>query len=141
MTYDANSKPKKVVLKLFELLEKRDQSFTLLFTEDAIFHTTAERKLRIEGLLDNFIHDLSAFPDYHYQINRVIAEGNTVVVDYNWSGTQEKEYWGVPSQGNRVDVPFTDTFDLEDGKIKKWRCLFNWERMHRQMTGEPVFTE
>jgi predicted ester cyclase len=92
--------PKKVVLKLFELLENRDQTFSKLFTENAIFHTTWERKLKIEGLMENFIADLSAFPDYHYQINRVIAEEKIVVVDYNWTGTQEKEYWEIPSKGN-----------------------------------------
>ena len=124
---------KSVVFKLFEHLENKDQSFSKLFTNDAIFLSAYEKKLGINDLIADFICKSSVFSDIHYRINQVITEGNTVVIDYNWTGTQKAEYLGVASRGNHVDVRYTDTFLVEYGQIKKWRCLFNWASMKKQM--------
>ena len=125
---------KRIVRRMIKLIDAKDEAFFDHFTEDAIFQGWSDIRRPLSGLRENYLKDLNSFPDYKYNINRMIAEGDSVVVHYTWTGTQKGEYLGVPASGNKVSVPFVDTFDIEDGKIKLWRCMANWAYFKSQMT-------
>ncbi|MDQ4068167.1 MAG: ester cyclase [Actinomycetota bacterium] len=59
-----------------------------------------------------------AFPDARFRIVNEIAEGDTVVVHYEMTGTQEKEFLGIPPSGNQVTFDGVDIIRVVDGRAR-----------------------
>ena len=60
---------------------------------------------------------LTAFPDYHAEIQEVVAEGDRVVARVQWTGTQDGPYEGRPPTHNKLVFSTADFFRFENGKI------------------------
>jgi steroid delta-isomerase-like uncharacterized protein len=74
------------------------------------------------------VHDLrAAFPDGHFSTDELVAEGDTVVNRWTFSGTQQGEWMGQPASGKQVAVNGTATNHLRDGKIVEQ--LTDWDAM------------
>ena len=61
---------------------------------------------------------LNAFPDYKGENLMYVAEGNTVIITGDWSGTFKNDAWGMKATGKSFKVKDADilTFNA-DGKI------------------------
>ena len=59
----------------------------------------------------------TAFPDFHNQIEELIAEGDKVVARLTYTGTHQGPLFGVAPTGKRVTYTGTAIFRLADGKI------------------------
>ena len=59
----------------------------------------------------------TAFPDFHNQIEELIAEGDKVVAHLTYTGTYQGPLFGVAPTGKRVTYTGTAIFRLADGKI------------------------
>ena len=59
----------------------------------------------------------AAFPDSHHAVGELVAEGNTVVTRFTWSGTHRGEFAGIPSTGRRVEMAGAWTRRLAEGRI------------------------
>jgi steroid delta-isomerase-like uncharacterized protein len=59
----------------------------------------------------------AAFPDYHHDIEEVIASGERVVVRYTATGTQQGEYRGYPATGRRIRWTGVFIYQIADGRI------------------------
>ena len=70
---------------------------------------------------------LTAFPDLHYDIEDLVAEGDTVVARWRMTGTHEGELAGptmsVPPSGKRLDIWGMSLCRIEGGMVTE-----NWER-------------
>ena len=60
---------------------------------------------------------LTAFPDYHAEIQDVVADGDRVVARVQWTGTQDGPYEGRPPTHNKLVFSTADFFRFENGKI------------------------
>jgi predicted ester cyclase len=58
----------------------------------------------------------SAFPDRHDSIDVLMAEGNTVWMRFNTSGTHQGNLCGIAPTGRRVGVPVVSIVHFTDGK-------------------------
>lgn len=58
-----------------------------------------------------------AFPDQHFVVEDVVAEGDRVVARTSFNGTHQGEMQGIPATGKPVSVPAITIFRLENGKI------------------------
>lgn len=58
-----------------------------------------------------------AFPDLHFEVEELVAEGDTVVSRWTLTGTQEGAFDGIPATGRRVDVSGMSLDHLKDGVI------------------------
>ncbi len=56
-----------------------------------------------EGIKKRLAQVIQAFPDLHFNIEDMIAEGEKVVVYWTLSGTQEGEFAGIPPTGKRIE--------------------------------------
>ena len=60
---------------------------------------------------------LNAFPDCHFTVDDMIAEGDQVVTKKTFTGTHEAELAGIPPTGKRVTLQFVDIMRVRDGRI------------------------
>lgn len=59
----------------------------------------------------------AAFPDFHNQIDQLLAEGNTVAARLTYSGTHRGELYGAAPTGRRVEYGGTAFFQISEGQI------------------------
>jgi predicted ester cyclase len=60
---------------------------------------------------------LNAFPDCHFTVDDMIAEGDQVVTKKTFTGTHEAEFAGIPPTGKRVTLQFVDIMRVRHGRI------------------------
>jgi predicted ester cyclase len=64
---------------------------------------------------------LTAFSDYHAEIQQLVAEGNWVVSRIQFTGTNDGPYDGRPATGNKLVFSTCDFYRIENGKIaERW---------------------
>lgn len=79
----------------------------------------------LEGLKDILRGMRSAFPDLNFVIKEQIAEGDKVASRFEWSGTHQHEFLGVPATGRQVRVWGIVIDRLEEGRIKDTRIIMD----------------
>jgi steroid delta-isomerase-like uncharacterized protein len=80
------------------------------------------------------IHDLrSAFPDMHWVVKEMAAEGDKVVTRFVWTGTQRGVFLGIPATGRSVEVKGVVIDRLEDGKMADSRILMDTLGLMQQL--------
>jgi steroid delta-isomerase-like uncharacterized protein len=66
----------------------------------------------------------AACPDWHSDLEELIAEGDMVVERFTASGTHESELMGIAPTGQTVTLPGINIFRLKDGRIvERWGVL------------------
>lgn len=58
-----------------------------------------------------------AFPDWRWDIEDQIAEGDKVVTRYTARGTHRGEFWGIAPTGEEVEVIGINIVRIREGKI------------------------
>ena len=58
-----------------------------------------------------------AFPDIHFEIEEIIAEGETVVARWTLTGTQTGPFLGIPATGRTIRVGGMSMDHLENGVL------------------------
>jgi limonene-1,2-epoxide hydrolase len=127
------SKNKQLVQDIFTKLCNQDHTLFNYLTDDFTFHTAAETHRTKEQFKKQVFSEYNAFQGINVEIKRLIAEGDVVVAEYVWKAKHVGDYHGIPASQHMLSVPFIDVFDIEDGKVKKWRDLFNWSYWENQM--------
>ena len=67
----------------------------------------------------------AAFPDLDFSIKEQIAEGEKVVSRFEWTGTHQQQFLGVPATGRPVQVWGVVIDRLEGGRIKDTRIIMD----------------
>ena len=63
----------------------------------------------------------AAFPDYHAEIQEIIAEGDRLVARVQWTGTQDGPFQGRPPTHNKLRFSTSDFLRVENGKfVEHW---------------------
>ena len=79
----------------------------------------------LEGLKDVLRGMRSAFPDLNFTIQEQVAEGNKVASRFEWTGTHQGEFLGIPPTGRQVRVWGMVIDRLEEGRIKDTRIIMD----------------
>jgi len=75
----------------------------------------------LEKTLKILISEANAFPDLHYTIEDMIAEGDKVVVRLTFSGTHRGEFMGVAPTNKRVTTTAIFIQRIVSGKlVEEW---------------------
>jgi len=59
----------------------------------------------------------AAFPDIHYTLDDVVAEGDRVAVRWHWTGTHRAAFRGFPATGKTIANTGIGIFQFQDGTI------------------------
>jgi len=79
----------------------------------------------------------AAFPDIHWVAEEMVAEGDTVVTRFTWSGTHRGAFLGVPATGKGISVKGVVIDQLLNGKMSKSRILMDSLGMMQQLGAIP----
>jgi steroid delta-isomerase-like uncharacterized protein len=80
-----------------------------------------------EGVRQFIKHYLAAFPDLHFTVDDVVAEGQTVVTRWTSTATHTGDLPGIPATGRRISVTGMFSSRVEDGKfVESWS---NWDAL------------
>jgi predicted ester cyclase len=90
-----------------------------------------------DGLKAVLAYYFAAFPHLRYDVEEVVAEGDSFVVQGTMSGTQHGEYDGQPPSGRHVEVDEVDVFLVRDGFIRGYRIVWDELGFRRQL-GLPL---
>ncbi len=78
----------------------------------------------IEGMRALVKSYRKAFPDGHFTITHLFADGNKVAIRYEVTATHHAEMFGIPATGKQFNSTGIVIYEMEDGKIKtSWQEL------------------
>jgi steroid delta-isomerase-like uncharacterized protein len=90
-----------------------------------------------EGLKEVLGMMRGAFPDIHWVVEEMVAEGDKVVTRFTWTGTHRGIFLGVPATGRSVAVKGVVMDELAGGKMSKSRILMDSLGMLQQLGVVP----
>jgi predicted ester cyclase len=90
--------------------------FEGLFAPDFISHMSGKDTNREQTLQVN-LGLMTAFPDVSFGIDKMLAEGDSVVVRGRMAGTHLGSYNGIPATGKKVEIGYIIIYRVSGGKI------------------------
>jgi predicted ester cyclase len=116
MSVEAN---KAVVQRYWQELwnAKQGQIIDAIAVDPVKFHFPGGQAHQPPSLHKWFETALVAFPDVHFTIHIVIAEGDMVAAHWSYVATNTGPFLGRPATGRRVTDEGTDIFRIENDKI------------------------
>jgi steroid delta-isomerase-like uncharacterized protein len=60
---------------------------------------------------------LKGFPDIHYTLEDLVAEGDRVAVRWKWEGTHKGPFGGFPASGKRVTNDGIAIFQIKNNRV------------------------
>lgn len=75
----------------------------------------------------------TAFPDLHWVADEQIAEGDTVVTRFTWTGTHAGEFLGIPATGKKVAVWGVVIDVVRDGWFCESRIIMDLPSLLQQL--------
>ena len=88
---------------------------------------------------DFFAEMFAAFPDFELTVERVVAEGDAVVVRWHADGTfSGGRFQGIEPTGRRVRIRGCDFFEVQDGWIRRNTIFYDGASFARQIGMLPA---
>jgi steroid delta-isomerase-like uncharacterized protein len=86
-----------------------------------------------------FANLFAAFPDFHFEILDVVAEGDRAAVRWHATGTFDgnTRFEGIDPTGARIDVTGCDVLTIRNGKIHRNDAYLNGAQMAQQLGALP----
>jgi len=78
-----------------------------------------------EGLKEIIAVIRNAFPDIHWVMLEMVAEGEMVFSRFSWSGTHRGTFLGIPATGRRVEISGMVLDRVVAGRMAESRILMN----------------
>ncbi|HMQ48881.1 MAG TPA: ester cyclase family protein [Saprospiraceae bacterium] len=120
---DTESRNKEVALGIMQALDNRDLAeVAAAYDPGCRFNGWAPETLDVNGYIAMMSALLAAFPDSHFTVDDIIAEGDKVVVRHHLTGTHTgAEFMGAAISNKKVYVTATVTFEIKAGKpVELW---------------------
>jgi steroid delta-isomerase-like uncharacterized protein len=104
---------------LDKFLNQEDQNaFNNLWSSDSKrFAGSSDESMSMKDMTPFLKEYYTAFPDLKHHIINIIAENDYVVVQLKYTGTQVKEFMGIPPTQKKIECKATHIFKLDSGKI------------------------
>jgi steroid delta-isomerase-like uncharacterized protein len=89
-----------------------------------------------EGFKDYMRAVRRAVPDFHNQVEELVAEGERIAARLTYTGTHTGELFGIAPAGRRVSYAGVALFRVASGQIAKGWVLGDLHDLIRQLKGE-----
>jgi steroid delta-isomerase-like uncharacterized protein len=103
-----------------DALNDRDfDRFVELHADDVVVHDHDETLHGVEAAKQQEQRLFAAFPDMHYDVSSVVADGDQVAARWTVTGTHKGEFQGLPSTGKAVEIPAMGAMRVENGRFSE----------------------
>jgi predicted ester cyclase len=116
---------KALVRRLFEFVNENKRLPLELYAATYTYHLPSSSEvmdLARVNEVDAMFH--AAFPDLHFTLEDLVAEGDKVAYRYSVWGTHMGEFMGIAATGKQILVTGTLTTRIVDGKFQE-----DWENI------------
>lgn len=122
-----------------EVFNQGDLSFVdRIIADDYVCHFTESIKFEgVEGFKQIVMAARNAFPDLHYTIEDVVAEGDKLAVCYTWTGTHQGVFLGIPATGKQITMKEAIFYHFQDGKEVEALPYVDMLAIYRQLGVSP----
>jgi steroid delta-isomerase-like uncharacterized protein len=125
----------KAILKRF-ISEVNKGNFNVmdeLFAEDLVdWYPSPGATPSREGFKQNLIGTRKTFPDFHWSLEDIIAEGDKVVYRLMMQGTDTGGFMGMPPTGKKVSFAGISILRFAHGKaVERWYIGDNMTALHQ----------
>ena len=125
----------RIVRELLDALNRHDiDAYLKYYADDATLIEYSGRRLDKEDIRRTMSNSFLAFPDLEYIFERMLSQGNVVVVESTGRGTHKGEYHGLSATNNKFELPRVTIYDFEEGKIKQVKTYANIQRLIQQLS-------
>ena len=77
--------------------------------------------------------NVTAFPDFRYEVSQLHHADDVIVVEGSFRGTHEGTWRGLPATGRRVDFPMLVVFPFDGDQMMGERIWFDLSTVLRQL--------
>ena len=103
------------------------------FDENITAIVEPENIVGIEGFKAYYNNYLIGFSDAEFTIIDAFGQGDKIVKHWNFKGTHDGEFFGVPATGNKVDVSGVTLVIMKDGKIAQEQDFMDYLDLYKQL--------
>ncbi len=83
----------------------------------AVYFTSPDEQIQgVQGAKQFYTDLRNAFPDIHFTIDTMIAEGDKVVTQWTARGTHKGIFKGMPATGKKITITAIDIDRIVDGR-------------------------
>jgi len=95
-----------------------------LYATDIVYHSSTGRDIRgIKDYKQHVSEFYSAFPDLHFTIEDMVAEGDKVAVRLTGTGTNKGEFRGIPPTNKKVTL-----WEIQIDRVAGGKFVEGWSR-------------
>ena len=135
MQPDAN---KELVRRFWAAMWAADPAHALegVVTPDVAFRGTLGMRMRgPEGVAEYVRAVLAAFPDYHAEIEEMVAEDDRVAARMHFTGTHQGVALGCPPTGRKIEYSGMALARIQDGVIREMWVVGDTLSLREQLEG------
>ena len=107
-------------------------------SQDYVYHGPTGEFTGRDAIKDLWATFLTGFPDMHSTIDRLVAEGDRVVMRWTIRGTHTGEFNGIPPTGKSVTVPILEELRIADGALAEAWDSFDQLGLLQQIDSEQT---
>lgn len=120
--------------RYYELVNKGDLTACLeLCATDLVMHSSLGETQGLENFKKNFSEELKAFPDMHFAVHDIIAEGAKVAARWTFTGTHKGEFQGISPTNKKVTLSGINIDRVSGGKFVEGWVSFDTRSMMQQL--------
>jgi steroid delta-isomerase-like uncharacterized protein len=109
---------KQVVQQVFEFYnQQKMEKVEKLFSPKHVFHFPGAPPMDWNSHKQFIVGLAKAFPDLHFKIEDIVAEGGKVAYRLTVSGTHKGEFQGIPPTNKKIFFTSTGISNIVDGKV------------------------
>tara|TARA_Y100001935_G_scaffold202307_1_gene170807 strand:- start:648 stop:1178 length:531 start_codon:yes stop_codon:yes gene_type:complete len=87
----------------------------------------------LENFRNYYNNYLTGFSDAEFTIVDIFGQGDKMVKHWNFKGTHDGDFFGVPATGKSVDVSGTTLIKMRDGKIAAEQDYMDYLSFYTQL--------
>jgi len=97
-----------------------------------------DQEPRLAGFKQKVAGYKAIFPDLEEDLQDIIASGDTVATRWVVTGTQQREFMGIPATGQAIRVEGMNFYRLKDGRLTDIWTQFDAVGMMQQLGAMPA---
>jgi steroid delta-isomerase-like uncharacterized protein len=91
----------------------------------------------LTGFKEKIAYMCSCFPDLKEDLQEVVGNGDIVATRWVLTGSQKREFMGIPANGQMIRVEGMNFYRLKDGRVTDIWTQFDGLGMMQQLSAIP----